>query len=251
MNGPAKKYTKRLRSLYDNRSISVTKFNCRYTHSCQKEEHRTLCRGAEAHVGEWYGNPARVVFVSHDTGANGRKFARGESLDVRRKVVQGVRLANRPNPHMRGTILTLQAIFPDTPECNLLRKFALTNSAKCSGGSRGAVDDELYRNCRNHGLAELRALDPHLVVTQGVHARDMLGPLQHLDDSKLLSFGLKEDEKDRVSRYLRRWDDDGGNVDVIVIKAPHPSAPGPWTTFKNKALRSVCEGLTVNFTSGY
>ena len=246
MNGHAEKYTKRLRSLYDNRGISVASFDCKYAHSCQQEESRTLCRGAEAHVGEQYGNPVRVVFVSHDTGADGRVTARGESIEVRQQVVQGVRLANRPNPHMRGTILTLKAIFPDTLECDLLKKFALTNSAKCSGDSRGSVADELHRNCSNHGLAELRALEPHLVVTQGVYSRHMLGPLQYLNDDELSSFGLEEDEQDEVRRYLRRWYDNGGDAGVIVIKAPHPSAPGPWAKFKNKALRPVCEVVRLH-----
>ena len=246
MNGHAEKYTKRLRCLYDNRGISVATFDCKYAHSCQQEEYRTLCRGAEAHVGELYGNPVRIVFVSHDTGADGRVCARGESLELRRNAVQLVRLSNGPNPHMRGTLLTLRAIFPSTPERDLLKKCALTNSAKCSGDSRGAVNIELYNNCRDHGLAELRALDPQLVISQGVRARHMLGPLQYLDENELSSFGLEEQETNEVRKYLRLWDNNGQGVNTIVVKAPHPSAPGPWATFRNKALRPVCDVVRIH-----
>lgn len=241
MNGYADRFTKRLHSLYSNRGISVAAFDCKYAHSCQAEEHRKLCRGAEAHVGEMYGDPVRIVFVSHDTGADGQESPRGECLEVRRNIVQAVQLIDKPNPHMRGTILTLKEVLPDTPEGDLLKKFALTNSAKCSGDSSGSVHNELYRNCRNHGLAELRELEPHLVVTQGVHSRDMLGPLQYLTNDELSSFDLREGEKDQVRRYLRRWTGDGGDVDVVVIKAPHPSAPGPWHEFRTNALRPVCK----------
>ena len=233
----ADEYTSRLNRLYDLRKISVKNFKCVYAHSCCVEESRPLRRGAEAHVGERYGDPIRVVFVSLDTGGGGEK---GEPLKKRRNVVQRVRLNRRPNPHMRGTIHTLSAIFDQSPEDpELLKRFAMTNSAKCSGSTRNAVANELYRNCRNHGLAELQALAPQLIVLQGTLARDMLGPLQHLNDAEILSFDLPATENEEVKRYLRRWHGDGLNA--IVIKAPHPSAPKYWSRFRKNAMAPVCQ----------
>ena len=238
----ADEYTSRLKRLYELRKISVKRFRCLYAHSCCVEEPRPLRRGAEAHVGERYGDPIRVVFVSLDTGGGGEI---GESLNKRRNVVQGVRLNRRPNPHMRGTIHTLSAIFgkrSEDPE--LLKRFAMTNSAKCSGGTRNAVAVELYRNCRNHGLAELQTLDPQLIVTQGTLARDLLGPLQHLDHTEISIFDLPTTEKQEVQKHLRRWY--GAGLNAIVIKAPHPSAPKQWSRFRKNAMAPVCQVVRDN-----
>ena len=163
----------------------------------------------------------------------------------RREVVQSVRLDSRPRPkpHMRGTIHTLRQIFGNKPDHELLNRFAMTNCAKCSGGDRKAVNVELYRNCRNHGLAELQALAPQLIVTQGTLARDMLGPLQHLDDAETSSFNLPAKEEE-VKRHLRRWH--GDRLNVIVIKAPHPSAPKQWSRFRKNAMGPVCRVVREN-----
>ena len=61
---------------------------------------------------------------------------------------------------MRGTIATLKHLYGCRPESDLLTRFAMTNSAKCSWKDDDAnmVPNKLYKNCREHGLAELKEL---------------------------------------------------------------------------------------------
>ena len=84
MNDP-QIYVDSLRKLYDYRKIGVSKgketFACDHFACCSeaaaKDKDRSLCKGAEAHVGEKYGNPIRIVFISLDTGGSKRKFGAG------------------------------------------------------------------------------------------------------------------------------------------------------------------------------
>ena len=81
MNDP-QKYVEDLRKLYDDRKIGVSEnsppFSCCHLKSCKAAaKNRDLCLGAEAHVGEKYGDPIRLVVVSMDTG--GKPRARREN----------------------------------------------------------------------------------------------------------------------------------------------------------------------------
>ena len=171
MNDP---YVEKLRELYDRRKIGVSKFACEHLACCKAAaKPRCLTKGAEAHVGEKYGKPIRLVVISLDTGGD-PKEEYGEALLERRKTIQA-ETYDCANPHMKGTIETLWHLYGrDKSESDLLKRFAMTNSAKCSGkdeSKTSMVPDKLYKNCKEHGLAELKELKPQLIVTQGAKAR--------------------------------------------------------------------------------
>ena len=121
----------------------------------------------------------------------------------------------------------------------------MTNSAKCSGKdeSTTSVPDKLYKNCKEHGLAELKELNPQLVVTQGGKATYLLDcrdidekeireyvPCSIWDDLYLRSWIYKQ-----LKKYLKYWEN--GDQLVPVLQCPHPSArSGQWQLFKMTIL---------------
>ena len=252
MNDP-QRYVEHLRKLYDNRKIGVSEnsppFSCCHLESCivaANAVDRDLCMGAEAHVGEKYGDPIRLVVVSLDTGGSeGRK--KGEDLSARRANIQGVTY-DQARQHMKGTIQTLRHLFRQKPDGDLLKRFAMINSAKCSGQDNKAsmVPDMLYENCRDHGLAELDKLNPQLVVTQGAKARDLLNP-QEINEKKIRKLipSLTWCDADvgawiyaQSKEYLKYWQN--GDQTVLVIQAPHPSAyGGQWQRFERTMLPTI------------
>jgi len=247
-------YVEKLRKLYDRRKIGVNReditFDCEHFACCSKAaaeakpKGRDLVKGAEAHVGEKYGCPIRLVVISLDTGGGCEKEF-GECLSVRQKTIQSVKYCGA-NPQMKGTIETLWHLYgKGKPECDLLKRFAMTNSAKCSGKDKptNSVPDELYKNCKDHGLAELCVLDPELIVTQGNKAKYLLDcrdideeeirkymPCSVWDDLYLRSWIYKQ-----LKKYLKYWNN--GTRDVPVLQAIHPSTRGgQWQLFETTIL---------------
>ena len=254
MNDP-QKYVDGLRKLYDDRKIGVSEnsppFSCCHLESCiaaAKAKNRDLCKGAEAHVGEKYGDPIRLVVISLDTGGSAED-EKGEDLSARQANVQGV-TCNEANPHMKGTIQTLRHLYGygQKPDCDLLKRFAMINSAKCSGKDNSAsmVPDKLYKNCRDHGLAELDILNPQLIVTQGAKARDILKS-QEIDEAEIRKHvpSLTWCDADvgawicaQSKEYLKCWKN--GDRAVLVLQAPHPSArQGQWQLFERTMLPTI------------
>lgn len=253
-----RKYANRLRRLYDDRKIGVSekspRFACRHLKSCRaaaRKKNRDLCLGAEAHVGSKYGTPIRLVVVSLDTGG-GPQERKGEDLAARRSRVQRV-ISSKTNPHMKGTLQILKHLYgvhEEEREGEVLRRFAMINSAKCSGrdDDPSKVPDELYENCREHGLAELSALDPQLIVTQGAKARDML-ELQDISEAEMgehvPTSRLMWGDADvggwictQACEHLKYWDNEGQRV--LVLQAPHPSArQGQWQRFHRTMLPTI------------
>ncbi len=208
--------------------------------------------GAEAHVGEKYGDPIRIVVISLDTGGSYEERRMGEDLAERREIIQGVTFCNA-NPHMKGTIRTLQRLYgqePQEPEGDLLQRFAMINSAKCSAGKynkdASRVPNKLYENCKEHGLAEMAVLDPHLVVAQGSMARDLL-PLQDISEEEIRKHVPSLMWSDvnvgswictQAKEHLKYWKN--GDQSVLVLQAPHPSArQGQWQRFERTMLPTV------------
>ena len=251
MNDP---YVEKLRKLYDRRKIGVRKcketFACCHLESCEAAaEPRGLCKGAEAHIGKKYGDPIRLVVISLDTGGSKKEF--GEALLKRRETIQAVTY-DCANPHMKGTIQTLKHLYGCRPERDLLKRFAMTNSAKCSWKDNDAsmVPGKLYENCRKHGLAELEELNPQLVVTQGAKARDLL-EYQKIDEEEIQERvpSLKWEDADvrpwictQVKEHLRYWKN--GDQLVPVLQGPHPSARyGQWQRFERTMLPTLAHFL--------
>ena len=256
------KYIDDLRLLYDDRKIGVSPtsppFDCCHLKSCRaaaktKEgKKRDLCLGAEAHVGEKYGDPIRLVVVSMDTGGEDG-IEKGEDLLQRRSNVQGV-TCQGSNKHMKGTIKILKHLYGPKPEGELLKRFAMINSAKCSGKdkSKSSMPWELYKNCWDHGHAELEKLDPELIVAQGAYARHLLNP-QKIDKGEIQRHipNLTWGDADvgawictQIGEYLKYWKN--GNRNVLMIQVPHPSARGgQWQLFVKIMLPTIAHAIRV------
>ena len=92
MNNP-QMYVEELRKLYDCRKIGVSKnsppFACCCLESCEAaaKGRGGLVKGAEAHVGEKYGDPIRIVVISLDTGGGSGEES-GADLCQRRKDIK-------------------------------------------------------------------------------------------------------------------------------------------------------------------
>ena len=125
----------------------------------------------------------------------------------------------------------------------------MINSAKCSGraDTMKMVPDKLYRNCREHGLAELNVLDPDLVVTQGVKAAQLLeGQYKCLDDTDLAQIPMQCDGADvgawlraQVKEHFKWWKRKNGRC-VLVLQTPHPSARSrQWERFERTMLPMI------------
>ncbi len=147
------RYSRELKRLYKCRRISVEDFACCHLECCKKAAGRALTMGAEAHVGNSYGDPIRLVFISLDTGG-GQSQARGEDLEKRRLNIECQKY-EKTNRHMKGTIDVLRSIFGACQEELLLPRFAMINSATCAGKDRdkSIVPTQLYRNCQEHGIS--------------------------------------------------------------------------------------------------
>ena len=250
MNAP-QMYVDSLRILYDDRKIGVSKcspsFACRHLDSCKAAaEPRKLRNGSEAYIGDKYGDPIRLVVVSLDTGG-GAEDEKREDNPMRWKGIEELTF-DGANRHMKGTIQTLQHLYGCKPESDLLPRFAMINSAKCSGkdNDKSMVPGKLYENCRDHGLAELGVLNPQLVVTQGAKAKDLLA-CWAIDQKEIQEHmpSLIWGDVDvgswictQVKEHLKYWKN--GNQCVPVLQCPHPSARGgQWQRFKKTMLPTV------------
>ena len=262
MNNP-QMYVEELRKLYDCRKIGVSKnsppFACCCLESCEAaaKGRGGLVKGAEAHVGEKYGDPIRIVVISLDTGGGSGEES-GADLCQRRKDIK--KTANcEKNPHMRGTIATLKHLYGCRSESDLLTRFAMTNSAKCSGKDKkkDRVPDKLYKNCREHGLAELKELNPQLVVTQGTMARNLLDCRcideeeiqKHMHMPSSLTWGDADVRSwicTQVKEHLKYWNN--GKRDVPVLQTIHPSAWGQWQRFERTMLPTLAHFLRQWFS---
>ena len=246
MNDP---YVDSLRTLYDCRKIGVSReritFDCDHFACCSKaakDKGRCLTKGAEAHVGEKYGKPIRLVVISLDTGGDPDEEY-GEALLERREAIQAVTY-DCANRHMKGTIETLGHLYGrDKSESDLLKRFAMTNSAKCSGKdkSKTSVPYKLYKNCKKHGLAELKELNPQLIVTQGAKARDLLD-CRDIDEEEIQKRVPSLTWGDAEKKHLKYWKN--GTQLVPVLQCPHPSARfGLWRRFEGTMLPTLAHFL--------
>ena len=239
--------------LYEERKIGVANFSCCHQKSCEKAAgERSLTTGAEAHVGRRYGDPIRLVIVSLDTGG-GASETHGENLESRRSNIEKQRYENT-NRYMKGTIDVLRSIYAECQEELLLPRFAMINSAKCAGRDKdkSVVPDQLYKNCRKHGLAELDALDAELIVTQGAKAREMIkcqyvskcdtvkeleARIPSRNDPSWCGADVRSWILNHAKEYLRLWKHKYREAFVFVLETPHPSTrSSQWYRFKRISL---------------
>ena len=153
---------------------------------------------------------------------------------------------------MKGTLEILQSLYGEEQESEVLQRFAMINSAKCSGRDEdmSMVPYELYENCREHGLAELSELDPQLIVAQGSNARWMLelqdiceaDMREHIPTSRWMwgDADVGEWIVTQAREHLKYWYNEKEEQSVLVLHVPHPSArQGQWQSFKKTMLPAM------------
>jgi len=181
------------------------------------------------------------VVISLDAGGS------SEDLSSRRDTIESI---TDPNPHMRGTIRILHALLePDLNARSPLLFYAMINAAKCSAidDRRDMVPAGLYERCRPFASAERKILEPQIVVTQGVQARNVLPQREHVPSSWLQSVlqslppALPPVQPWLLSlsnEYLRACRI--GPINAVTVEVPHPSARGSqWQLFARLCLDSL------------
>ena len=238
------KYVNQLQSFYDEKGLLVCAFCCEHAKACKAKAGCPLRQGAEAHVGTRYGKDLRLVVVSLDTGGA------NDSMDQRRRKVQGLHPNGAKNAHMKGTTQLLKAIYgPDNG--NLYELYAMTNAAKCSRADPGSakVPRVLYENCSEFVVPELACLDPQMIVIQGneawraLRAGDILSAAHEADLEDWIAHQaagvvVRDWLRSLAREYLRTVS--VVDCDVPALKTIHPSArAGQWHRFARTALQPV------------
>lgn len=146
-------------------------------------------KGDWAYVGAQYGEArvsgkkARILFVSMDRSRMEWDPAHWTFLDVQKQYRSSAfaRTQKGGNPHMRGTDCELECLLDnDVSPTDRCQQFALVNAVLCGrpapeGTSTASVATrEMKINCRKQGERIVRALDPDIVIAQGLnHARNL------------------------------------------------------------------------------
>jgi hypothetical protein len=192
-----------LREYYNKHGISALKFGCAHKGDCQSrcDDKSKFTAAREPYIGEYYGvhGIPKLLFLSLDSG--------DESHDQKLKTIATMRIGNlklKPGqiPKRRHWYCTHQftwVIFdelnrisndkwdigntseklffePPTDIYKIMPYFAHTNSAKCCLNKKGSkqADKLLFENCRSYIPGEIKLFDPHILVTQGGYARQVV-----------------------------------------------------------------------------
>jgi hypothetical protein len=219
-------FVNRLRNYYyhPDQKIGADDFDCRYKNKCKV----TVYRGAEAYVGEEYGEPFKVLVASLDLG-NAKA-----NLEERFRQIKDLKEGNL-NLHMKGTLETLKVIFSDevkTKEATeLFKNFAMTNTAKCCRGTNmSQAPWGFFNRCKEYTKGEIEILQPDIIITQGRCTAEIFALLYPKLKSK------------------NEWYEWKGEITLnghksLVVCSVHPSARGKWRkkwqSFFNKRLPSI------------
>lgn len=205
---------------------------------CAKKNNRLMqFKGAQAHLGHEYGNSIKVVVLSLDQGG-GATYIEKRTNEV---------YSYHSNSHMKGTIEFLSVLFENEDPMFLLRQYAMTNSAKCSGGyidknSMDKMPSGLYSNCSKFHVEEVKILNPDLIFAEGVDSALFIQKFKiennYLDEfieqyeiskSKLIELTIRQ----IINKYIYTVFAEK----ILYISAPHPSARfGQWQQFRDISL---------------
>lgn len=228
-----------LNGLYEREGIMPSNFKCKNSEKCKVEAGREICgRGAQAHVGRNYNEEFRIVVLSLDTGGCGY-----DTLEERTERVEN-EVFSKTTRQMKGTIELLRIMLPGKTDSELLKLFAMTNSAKCTGKTQERMRLRIQKNCSFIHINEINILQPQLIVAQGPFSIQNLN-LQKLTNEDLTQFlefqKLEDDDIKRIiiqtlTRYFSKFKLANGNS-AFLIEGPHPSARyGLWQSFRDKSL---------------
>ena len=209
-----------IRALYAERGIVPTRrnFACQSLRLCSDGAKLDLHTGNWAFVRCDYGKalvdglPARIMFVAMDRGGYGGADDEGfpDTQSAFRRAIQLPR-----NPHMGGVALILKHLVDEREPRKLSGLCALTNAVKCvqhTGSMSTNATSTMIRECGSHLRAELRALEPDLIVTQGGHPADTVR--ESLAGLRLVQEFAGE-KRGRAALYE--------NSRVAVLVTPHPA----------------------------
>jgi uracil-DNA glycosylase len=155
----------------------------------------------------------------------------------------------RTNPHMGGVAAIMKHLVDETEPLRYSQQFALTNAVKCveyTESMNSGSTPEMIRNCKSHLRAEIEALNPDLVKTQGTHPRHTV--CQILEPIKAVADFADEAGRTRATILAAR--------SRLIVTTPHPARLKGlgWKSaglppFLNAAIQKVRDAL-VNFATG-
>jgi hypothetical protein len=189
----------RMESLAKERLILPQEFACPRYDDCQRSRRiktlPLLNRGntcSMTYIGRGYGNLVadksfRLVIIGMDHGYS----TEPEDFLRRQSVIEE---PGKFNPHYRGVIKTAAALFGSAgqhcfdkcvekcervaaeqlqAQCCVLRSIAQPNLVKCASGQGMdcRATTEMFRNCPQHLVEELRELKPDIIVFHGADAK--------------------------------------------------------------------------------
>ncbi len=241
-----------LECFYERENLHPQNFNCQHFEECNAAVIITgqeiAYSGAQAHVGSQYGENYKVLIQSLDTGGE------ADVIEIRTQGIESVEYTNA-NQHMKGTIEFLRIIFPDDTDKDLLQKFAMTNSAKCSGEKRDKLPSFVYSKCSEYHKIETEILEPDIIIAQGKDAYPwFLNPEQVLENTiddfqnflNISNNDIKFAISNTIKRYIRKVE--FTNHSTILIHSPHPSArQGQWQVFRDLSLPIIKQFIEFFF----
>lgn len=241
-SGNRRDIVSKLKQFYTERGIAVGAFDCPYRQQCcASVGDASLTKGAEAHIGDWYGNPFKLVVVSADRGDG-----QSETLERRTETIQSLTTLNR---HMSGTLEMLRALLGEPRGgTSLFKRFAMTNAVKCTTALRRRMPDAMFLNCAQFAIGEVAVLCPDLVVLQGagpkLSLRANLSPIPVAIRAQLVQ--PYRSCPDEVIRFIDGVIDDhfrllqAHGCRSMALLTPHPSdRQGRWKAFSKRCLGFV------------
>jgi len=201
-------------------------FDCQYFCACRKSKRRRcteFSRGDWTYVGHQYGSAmvngkcAKILFVAMErpqSSTEPETFKRTQ-YEFRESCLK------RRNHHMGGTDVLLKALLDKTTKSkDRCQQFALTNSVRCrpvADNAKSSSTRTMMRNCQDHTRAIIEALEPNIIVTQGIRfPREQIMNLFALDVPVLKTNNGRE-------RQQRRYAEVYQGKGVIFLLTAHPA----------------------------
>lgn len=210
-----------IRNLYADRKIIPLRrgFGCASLSRCTEGGRVRLHTGNWASVGAEYGSApvdgldAKIMFVAMDRGGYGG--ADEEEFEDAQKAFR-IHIERPENAHMGGLLLILKQLVDEQDPRKLSGMCAITNAVKCVKPTKSMNTNAtrtMISECSAHVLAEIDALQPDIVITQGAHPSATITSLIR---------GLRRiappfvGERDRTAAVF-------SNEDLVVVTTPHPA----------------------------
>jgi hypothetical protein len=237
-------------------------FCCEMANDCDrafkvKNSGLTITAGRRGTIGDYLaaydllyqGHPLRVCVVSLDSGSNVTKF---EDHWEEANHLLTCRF-DRTWQHWRYTIKLMNLVFfgehdIDIDSAFLPRKlFTHIRAIKCNAGRKWNQPGKMFLNCIRHLEAELKALEPTLIIAQGYSLNmnpehpavtwsvlKAMGRVTGNQGSDAYAQVMSKPQQRRM--VVRKWEAPWGQT--IMIGSYHPGAMGWYTSAEYGALRN-------------